>query len=152
MELKKFFKSELIFADMMVNNKEEFFENISRKANSIGYVTDDFEINVKKREETFPTGIQLEEFAIAIPHTDSEYVKDEFIAVATFKEPVKFSSMEDANAVLDVKMAFMLGLNKPHSQLEVLTQLMTLIQDKEVVSKLIAAETKENLETLLKEV
>ena len=68
------------------------FTILSQKACLLGKVTDEFEVNVKKREDNFPTGIQLEDFAVAIPHTDAEYVKEEFIAVAVFKEPVKFSS------------------------------------------------------------
>lgn len=112
-------------------------------------MTDEFEVNVKKREDNFPTGIQLEDFAVAIPHTDAEYVKEEFIAVAVFKEPVKFSSMEDASAILDVRAAFMLGLNQPHSQLEVLTELMGIFQDKERMAKIINSSSKEELENII---
>lgn len=150
MELKDFFRSDLLFVKLPVKNREKFFEEISVKANSLGYVTDDFEVNVKKREETFPTGIQLEDCAIAIPHTDAEYVKEEFISVVTFENPVKFNSMEEANAVLDVEVAFLLGLNKSHNQLEVLTKLMTLIQNKEVIDSIVNASDKHELEEILK--
>ncbi len=146
MQLKEYFKKELVFHDLSVADKGEFFTILSQKACSLGKVTDEFEVNVKKREDNFPTGIQLEDFAIAIPHTDAEYVKEEFIAVAVFKEPVKFSSMEDANDILDVRAAFMLGLNQPHSQLEVLTELMGIFQDKETMAKIINSSSKEELE------
>lgn len=149
MSLKDFFVPELLFYNMEANDKSDYFTKMSNKAEKLGYVNDQFQVNVKKREETFPTGIQLEEFAVAIPHTDAEYVNKEFIAVSVFDKPVKFASMEDADAVLEVKMAFMLGLNQPHSQLEVLTQLMTLIQDNEKVRELIEAGSKEELEKIL---
>lgn len=149
MSLKDFFVPELLFYNMEANDKSDYFTKMSNKAEELGYVNDQFQVNVKKREETFPTGIQLEEFAVAIPHTDAEYVNKEFIAVSVFDKPVKFASMEDADAVLEVKMAFMLGLNQPHSQLEVLTQLMTLIQDNEKVRELIEAGSKEELEKIL---
>ncbi len=149
MQLKEYFKKELVFHDLSVSDKGEFFTILSQKACSLGKVTDEFEVNVKKREDNFPTGIQLEDFAVAIPHTDAEYVKEEFIAVAVFKEPVKFSSMEDASAILDVRAAFMLGLNQPHSQLEVLTELMGIFQDKERMAKIINSSSKEELENII---
>ena len=149
LQLKDYFKKELVFHKLSVADKGEFFTTLSQKAFELGRVTDQFEVNVKKREENFPTGIQLEDFAIAIPHTDAEYVKEEFIAVAVFEEPVKFSSMEDANAVLDVRAAFMLGLNQPHSQLEVLTELMGIFQDKEVMNKIVNSSSKEELENII---
>lgn len=149
MQLKEYFKKELVFYDLSVADKGEFFAILSQKACSLGKVTDEFEVNVKKREDNFPTGIQLEDFAVAIPHTDAEYVKEEFIAVAVFKEPVKFSSMEDASAILDVRAAFMLGLNQPHSQLEVLTELMGIFQNKETMAKIINSSSKEELENII---
>ena len=149
MQLKEYFKKELVFYDLSVADKGEFFTILSQKACSLGKVTDEFEVNVKKREDNFPTGIQLEDFAVAIPHTDAEYVKEEFIAVAVFKEPVKFSSMEDASAILDVRAAFMLGLNQPHSQLEVLTELMDIFQNKETMAKIINSSSKEELENII---
>ena len=149
MQLKEYFKKELVFYDLSVADKGEFFTILSQKACSLGKVTDEFEVNVKKREDIFPTGIQLEDFAVAIPHTDAEYVKEEFIAVAVFKEPVKFSSMEDASAILDVRAAFMLGLNQPHSQLEVLTELMGIFQNKETMAKIINSSSKEELENII---
>lgn len=149
MQLKEYFKKELVFYDLSVADNGEFFTILSQKACSLGKVTDEFEVNVKKREDNFPTGIQLEDFAVAIPHTDAEYVKEEFIAVAVFKEPVKFSSMEDASAILDVRAAFMLGLNQPHSQLEVLTELMGIFQNKETMAKIINSSSKEELENII---
>lgn len=149
MQLRDYFKKELVFHDLSVVDKGEFFTILSEKAFSLGKVTDQFEVNVKKREENFPTGIQLEDFAIAIPHTDAEYVKEEFIGVAVFKEPVKFSSMEDASAILDVRAAFMLGLNQPHSQLEVLTELMGMFQNKDLMDKIVNSSSKEELENII---
>ena len=149
MQFKEYFKKELVFYDLSVAYKGEFFTILSQKACSLGKVTDEFEVNVKKREDNFPTGIQLEDFAVAIPHTDAEYVKEEFIAVAVFKEPVKFSSMEDASAILDVRAAFMLGLNQPHSQLVVLPELMGIFQNKETMAKIINSSSKEELENII---
>lgn len=149
MNLSNYFKKDLIFSNMEAECKEGYFETVAQKALDLGMVTDEFQVNVINREKNFPTGIQLEKYGIAIPHTDAQYVKDEFIAVTTFKEPVKFSSMEDMNAKVDVKIAFMLGLNQPHAQLEVLQQLMGLFQDEAKISNLLSAKSTEELEGML---
>lgn len=150
MKLSDFFKKNLVTANLEVNSSDEFFSEVSKVALENGFVTDEFEINVKKREDNFPTGIQLEGYGIAIPHTDSEYVKEEFIYVTTFKKPIHFSSMEDANAKVEVSIAFLLGLRKAENQLEVLQQLMSIFQDREVIEKLTSAENDENLYEVLK--
>ncbi len=149
MKLKNYLKKELIFYDLAVVDREDFFAKVSEKTFSLGYVNEEFQVNVIKREETFPTGLQLEDFAIAIPHTDAEYVKKEFIAVSLLKNTVQFNSMEDANQSVDVKVAFVLGLNQPHNQLEVLTELMNLFQNKEFMEKVIHSKSKEELENLI---
>ena len=45
----------------------------------------------------------------------------------------------------NVKLAFVLGLNQPHSQLTILQELMQLIQNKETVNALINANDKEDI-------
>lgn len=149
MNLSNYFKKDLIFSNMEADAKEEYFQTVANKALDLEMVTDEFKENVIKRESTFPTGIQLKTYGIAIPHTDAQYVKDEFIAVTTFKEPVEFSSMEDMNAKVDVKIAFMLGLNQPHAQLEVLQELMGLFQNEEMLEELLEAKSSEELQGLL---
>ena len=98
-----------------------------------------------KEKQNFPTGLNLGEIGVAIPHTDAEYIKEEFIAVCQLKNEVEFKSMEDADESVNVKLAFVLGLNQPHSQLTILQELMQLIQNKETVNALINANDKEDI-------
>lgn len=63
----------------------------------MGWVRQDFLERIEQREATFPTGLQLETFGAAIPHTDAECILTEFVAVVTNKQPVTFTSMEDIN-------------------------------------------------------
>lgn len=149
MKLSDFFKQNLVTANLDVKSSDDFFSEVSKVALKNEFVTDEFEVNVKKREENFPTGIQLEGYGIAIPHTDAEYVREEFISVTTFKKPIEFSSMEDANAKVEVSIAFLLGLRKAENQLEVLQQLMSIFQDKEVIEKLTSAENNQKLYEVL---
>ena len=42
--------------------------------------------------------------------------------------------MDDPNEEVNAKVVFVLGLNKPHAQLEMLQALMSIIQDDSLVS------------------
>jgi hypothetical protein len=50
-------------------------------------------------------------FDAAIPHTDAECVREEFVAVITMQEPVTFYSMEDNTQQVKAQIIFVLGLN-----------------------------------------
>lgn len=49
--------------------------DLSRKFGR-GKVKDDFEQAVLRREQTHPTGLPSGKIAVAIPHTDVQYVKE----------------------------------------------------------------------------
>ena len=132
---------------MECSTKEEFFQQVHDKVFGLGYVTEDFNKKILEREGIFPTALNLGEYGVAIPHTDAEYIKEEFISICTFKDSIELSSMEDQNEKVQVKLAFVLGLNQPHNQLQVLTELMSIIQNKELVEGLInSSNTEEVLE------
>lgn len=61
------------------------FEQVYEQALELGWVRSDFLERIKQREEIFPTGIQLEKYGAAIPHTDAECIFTEFVAVITNK-------------------------------------------------------------------
>lgn len=150
MEFIQFIDSNIININMDCTTKEEFFKEIHNKVFSLGYVTENFGEKVLEREKVFPTAVNLEEYGACIPHTDAEYIKEQFIAVCTFKDEVIFNSMEDENEEVKVKLAFVLGLNQPHNQLKVLTELMGIMQNKELIEKIVKSENKEEVLTLIK--
>jgi PTS system galactitol-specific IIA component len=84
-------------------------------------------------------------FGAAIPHTDAECVLEEFVAVITLQDPVVFYSMEDNNFQIKAQVVFVLGLNQPHAQLEMLQSLMGLLQNETVLSELLLATSEEEL-------
>lgn len=49
--------------------------------------------------------------------------------------------MDDPNEEVEAKVVFVLGLNQPHQQLEMLQSLMAFIQDNGKLEKLEAAQT-----------
>lgn len=139
MALEQFLKNDLVKLNLNVSDRDNFFEVMFNEAFNKGFVEELFLTKIKERESVFPTGLKMADYSIAIPHTDPQYVKEQFIAVATLENPVKFSLMDDASQETEVKVIFMLGLNQPHSQIEALQQLMQMIQNKENVDKLLSA-------------
>ncbi|MCM3790676.1 PTS sugar transporter subunit IIA [Domibacillus indicus] len=151
MPIAKFLKDELIKLNADCESKEEVFQLMYNEAFSRGYVSDSFLTKIQEREETFPTGLSLDHYGIAIPHTDPECVFHQFIGVITLQKPVIFQSMDDKSKAIDVKVILMLGLNEPHSQLAVLQQIMQIVQQEENYDKLVAAGSAKEVYTLFEE-
>jgi len=148
--LSSYVKEPLVFAQKNFSSQAEVFEQVAQKALDLGWVREDFLERIGRREETFPTGIQLMNFGAAIPHTDAECVLEEFVAVITLQDPVVFYSMEDNSQQVKAQIVFVLGLNQPHAQLEMLQSLMGLLQNESVLSELLLATTENELISTIK--
>lgn len=150
MEITKYINEEMTLPNLHCKTKEELFKKVYDIGRERDYVREEFYEKILQREKNFPTGINLGEIGVAIPHTDAEYIKKEFIAVCSIKDEVEFKSMEDENESVKVKLAFVLGLNQPHSQLTILQELMQIIQNKESIEKLIDANNKNDILKIIK--
>lgn len=150
MMLENYVTTNLIFVKESFQSSNDMFEAVYKKALALGYVKENFLERIKEREKNFPTGLQLEGFGVAIPHTDAECIIKEFVAVVT-TESVSFITMEDWNQQVDVNIAFILGLNEPHAQLEMLQSLMGLLQNSAILSQMIAADSADDIVTIVKD-
>lgn len=139
----------MIFLHQSFKSTDELFEAVAAKAEAEGLVTDQFLPKIKAREATFPTGLQLETRGVAIPHTDADTIKKEFVAVVTNESGIPFKRMDDPETETDVKVAFALGLNQPHAQLDMLQALMATIQDNSVLDNLENASSKADIHNAL---
>ncbi|GCF92437.1 PTS galactitol transporter subunit IIA [Enterococcus florum] len=138
-KLSGYLKEPLIFVQEVFGSRDELLEQVYHRAFDLGWVREDFLERIKEREENFPTGIQLKNLGAAIPHTDSECVLQEFVAVVTNDGPVVFNSMEDKQVQVKTDIVFVLGLNQPHAQLEMLQSLMGLLQNETLLSEMLLA-------------
>lgn len=136
---------DLIFTNLKPASQKDLFQFLFKKAKRNDYVTDDFLPRLIQREENFPTGLKLGGYNVAIPHTDAECVKKEFIVIATLDSLIPFQLMENRKEQTDVSLIFMLGLNNPHNQLEVLKEVVGMIQDQSIVSRLVGASSSEEV-------
>jgi PTS system galactitol-specific IIA component len=152
MSLYEFIREDLIKVNLTVDNQDQLFETLFIEAYQRGYVKKEYLQKLKEREAVFPTGLSMGEYSVAIPHTDPEFIINPFIAVATLEKPVAFHLMEDKSKQTEVNMILMLGLNEPHSQLKMLQEIMTLIQDKSKIEQLLKAQTPIEVQEILKKI
>lgn len=148
MSLEQFLKDELIKIHVNCESKEQLFEVLYQEAFKKGYVSEAYLEKVNAREAVFPTGLNMDKYNIAIPHTDPEFVFEQFIAVATLEKPVPFYLMDDNTKQVDVNVVFMLGLNEPHNQLNVLQQIIGVIQDGSKIEELLQSTNSAEVRTI----
>jgi len=135
MRISEYFNKELIVTNLDVKSKEEIFKELYDN----GFVKESFLDAIIKREKTFPTGLQLNTYNVAIPHTDPEHVIKPAIAIATLSKPVIFKNMANPLEEVNVSIVFMMALNEAHSQVEMLQQMVQLIQNDTLLEKIIEA-------------
>jgi len=148
MAVASFIKESLVNVGLKADNQDQLFNTMYEKAFEQGFVKETFLPKIKERESIFPTGLCINNYSIAIPHTDPEHVVEQFIAVSVLDKPVTFHLMEDNTKTTEVQAVLMLGLNQPHSQIEVLQELMQVIQVEDHLEKLIHAKDKADITAL----
>lgn len=146
-------REDLVFADLDVVNSDEIFETLGKRLIELGYCEESYVDALKEREEVFPTGVLVDTKGVAIPHTDSEYVKKSAIAIATLKNPVKFYHMGTNPAegiVVPVKFVIMLAI-AGNGHLEMLQKAVGLIQDIDVLERMMTAGNGKEIIQIIKE-
>jgi len=138
-KVSELINEELVVTNLEVDNQEKVFKILFEKLFKNGYVKESFLQGIVNREKSFPTGLLLGENNVAIPHTDAEHVLRPSIAVATLAKPVMFKNMANPEEEIPVKIVFMLALNSPHSQVEMLQQLVSLFQNENILKQILDA-------------
>lgn len=129
----KILNPKLVFAQVKASDSQEIIHYLANQLQKNGKVKDTFEQAVLKREKIHPTGLPSGKVAVAIPHTDVQYVNEAAIAFATLAHPVKFHNMAETSKELDAQIVVMLALKEPHGQVEMLQKLMALFQEQSLL-------------------
>lgn len=137
MSLANIINEDLIYANINYSSKEDFFKYAHSNLYNLGYVTEEFNEKILQREVDFPTAINMGNYGVAIPHTDSKYVRKEFISVYTFKQPLILKAMENKKEDVYVRVAFILGFSESHNSLGTLKELMNLIRNESSLEAMI---------------
>ncbi|MDI3536890.1 MAG: galactitol system component [Eubacteriaceae bacterium] len=112
-------------------------------------VKESFVAAVLEREKTFPTGLPAS-IGVAISHTDSKHVIDEGISIVTLKKPVEFRGMGNPKEIVAVEIIILLAIKNPAKQLGILQKIITIIQNKEMLEKIKAAQDPERVYNLIR--
>lgn len=134
--LKQYVHDELVFREKEYNDYADLLSQIMETLVSKNYVEGEFEEALLEREKDFPTGLQLDGYAVAIPHGGSQYVKQDFISLVTLKNPITMNRMDDPQETLEVDVLFVIGFANSETHLQCLKELMALIQDPKAIESL----------------
>jgi galactitol PTS system EIIA component len=137
---------------MDAKDSHDVIENLGIRLYIDGYVKDSFVDAAWAREQKLPTGLPLGgEINAAIPHTDIIHVIKPGVALATLKRPVVFKNMIQPDDDVKVRLVFLLSLELPKSQIEMLQEIAGVLQNEETVNKLLAANSFEDVEAALQQ-
>lgn len=139
------FKPELVFFDFEATTREEFFKELEGKLDNLDYIQDTWFEAVTTREKNYPTGLQSPTLAIAIPHTDPQYIKRPYIAVVKPKNPIVFEAMAGIGDPVEAKLIINLGVLRDGGQVQVLQNLMNIFMDDDAVADIMAQDTPEGM-------
>ncbi|UXR76980.1 MULTISPECIES: PTS sugar transporter subunit IIA [unclassified Staphylococcus] len=127
---------------------EEVYEDLLQK----NLVTEAFLPNILEREKNYPTGLDLSPVShelpnIAIPHTESTYVKTSRIIPIKLKHPLTFHNMIAPDATLTVTFLFMILNENGEAQAGMLAQIMDFINstDKEAFNTFFDSENTQTI-------
>ncbi|HOE35405.1 MAG: PTS sugar transporter subunit IIA [Chloroflexi bacterium] len=119
---------ELVFINLQARDREEALSFLAQRMAALGVVSPDFPAAVLAREKAFPTGLQMPEAALALPHTETRFVLQPALAAAVLAEPVEFIAMGTEMQRLPVRLIFMPAVLHPDDQIQWLYRLMTVCQ------------------------
>lgn len=110
-----------------------------------GLVYDSYVPALLSREGDYPTGLQVPDGAVAIPHAAAEHAIKATVAICQLESPVSFRRMDDASANLEVSLFFMLAVPDPNEHLNVLSSLAELISGEGALRGLMEASSNDEL-------
>ncbi|MGV8026216.1 MAG: PTS sugar transporter subunit IIA [Anaerolineaceae bacterium] len=129
-----------------VADSKEIIRLLGNELYKTGYVKESFIDAAIDRESRLPTGLPLGgAFNAAIPHTDIEHVIKPGLALATLKNPVAFRNMAIPSETVQVSLVFLLALEQPKTQIEMLQAISGVLKDPDVVSALMKSQTFEDV-------
>lgn len=142
-------RPEVILTDLDAKNADDALDRLSALLYEHGYVRDSFAAAVKEREKRYATGLPARSMDVAMPHTDVEHVIKPCVAIATLRHPVTFIAMGSDSDQVQAQVLFMLALNEPHAQLEMLQSIVSIIQNDDLLQAIKASHSSNEIIELI---
>jgi galactitol PTS system EIIA component len=145
--ISSLFVEETIFliADEKIYKGEEILEFIGNKLIKLGYVKETFTAALLKREAEYPTGLKMEPFPVAIPHTDAEYVVKPCICIVHLKNGVEFHEMINTNEIVKVNYVFCIVLANSDKQTGALQSIISIASNNDMMNGIGKAHTSKDV-------
>jgi len=132
--------AEHILLDVDAGTAQTAIRRLTEPMVATRHVSAEFADDVWKREQAMPTGLPTQPFAIAIPHADPDHVNQSAVGIGVLRAPVAFSQMGmNSSTVLQVRIVFLLAIKEREKQVEMIQQLVSLIQDPQLLNDLLIA-------------
>ena len=129
-----------VLLNQSYKTSEEVIRAIGTELFNAGFVKDSFTQAAIDREKKLPTGLPLAGgINAAIPHTEIEHVLKPALGLVTLKEEVNFQNMVSPQETVPVKMVFILALEQPKAQIEMLQEIAAVLQNPGLVKDLLDA-------------
>ena len=126
-------------------NSDALFEEVYGLLYSEGYVKKEFLAEVKKRERNYPTGLQMGNNNIALPHVDACYVQKNALVICKLKRPIKFKRMDENSQEIEVKIVFFLIISDVSIHVDTISSLKKVWQCENIMNQFNVIETKQEL-------
>ncbi len=141
------FKEDAVF---LLDNRADdtatdILKMIGNKMTELGYAKESFKEALLEREAKYPTGLRIEPYSVAIPHTDPGHIYNPCICVVKLKEGVEFHEMVNTQALVRVNFIFCIALPEGEKQTNVLQHVMGIAGNREMMEALNKAENPEEI-------
>ncbi|QEY33763.1 PTS sugar transporter subunit IIA [Caproiciproducens galactitolivorans] len=147
----KTLKKRLIVTNSEAESREEIFQTLGSLLIREGYCRDTYIQALKDREREYPTGLDMGEIGVAIPHTDASHVLKSAMAIAVLKKPVSFEVMGgDEGEIVNVSLVVAMAIRDTEAHLNQVQALLKILQDNSILRELISAESPEEVIHIIK--
>lgn len=141
----------LIFTQLHAQDYTDVMKQVGGAMTKAGYTKASYSDALIDREQEYPTGLDVDGFGVAIPHTPVEHVNKEGIAIAVLETPIEFIQMGSDDEIVPVRIVFMLAVANPQEHIDQLQRILSIIQDTNVLAKLLAAKAGTDIIEIIKE-
>lgn len=140
----------LIFPGINAEDSEDVMRQIGGAMTREGYAKDTYVQALNDRERDYPTGLDVDGYGVAIPHTSVDHVNKPGIAIAALNKPVVFTQMGSDDETIGVRLVFMLAVVDPNKHIDELQRILEIIQDTAILEKLLSAGSAEEIINIIK--
>lgn len=136
-ELKDYLSEDSTYCQLSFHNKKECLDYLIQEYEDKGLVDENFKASIFEREELGDTSLYT---GVAIPHALPDTVKESRISIATLKEKIQWG-------VNEVNIVMVIGIAKQDLDCikEVLSKLLSIVEEKEIIDGMTNAKSKQEL-------